>query len=156
MAIASSIHTMPNGSGPSSSSNSFLLPKNDLTMADSQLVDILLHGPNSESKIQIVNRWCKNTRRNRLSNILDVSQRHDVLLSLVNTLHQTTNTEYQYNCLTLLSELQTNIHHYDQRIYLPGKENKDSKNTKSNLVFFFFRFKRLFNVFLRHQMMCKH
>ena len=42
---------------------------------------------------------CKNSRRNRLSNILDVSQRHDVLLSLVNTLQQTTNTEYQYNCL---------------------------------------------------------
>jgi hypothetical protein len=121
MAIASSIHTMPNGSGSSSSSsNAFLLPKNDLTMADNQLIDILLHGQNSENKIQIVNRWCKNSRRNRLSNILDVSQRHDVLLSLVNTLQQTTNTEYQYNCLTLLSELQVNIHHYDQRIYLPG------------------------------------
>jgi hypothetical protein len=118
MAIASSFYTMPNGSG--SSSNSFLLPKNDLTMADSQLVDILLHGQSTESKIQVVNTWCKNSRRNRLSNILDVSQRYDVLLSLINTLQHTTHTEYQYNCLTLLSELQANIHHYDQRIYLPG------------------------------------
>ena len=89
-------------------------------MADSQLLDILLHGPSTESKIQVVNRWCKNPRRNRLSNILDVSQRHDVLLALVNTLQQTTNTEYQLNSLTLLSEIQTNIHHYDQRTYLPG------------------------------------
>ena len=119
MAIASSIHTMSNNSG-SSATNTFLLPKNDLTIADSQLIDVLLHGANNENKIQVVNRWCKNSRRNRFSNILDVSQRHDVLLSLVNTLQQTTNTEYQYNCLTLLCEIQVNIHHYDQRIYLPG------------------------------------
>jgi thiamine biosynthesis protein ThiC len=118
MAIASSLHTMPNSSG--SATNTFLLPKNDINMADSQLIDIILHGQNNENKIQIVNRWCKNSRRNRFSNILDVSQRHDVLLSLVNTLQQTTNTEYQYNCLTLLSELQSNIHHYDQQTYLPG------------------------------------
>lgn len=117
MALTSSIHTMPNNTN---TSNSFLLPKNDLTMADSQLIDILLHGQNSDIKIQIVNHWCKNTRRNRLSNIIDVSQRHDILLSLINTLQQTTNTEYQYNCLTLLSEIQANIHHYDQRTYLPG------------------------------------
>jgi len=121
MALASSLHTMSTGSGSSSSSsNTFLLPKNDLTIADSQFIDILLHGQTNESKIQIVNRWCKNSRRNRLSTILDVSQRHDVLLSLVNTLHQTTNTEYQYNCLTLLSEIQANIYQYDQRLYLPG------------------------------------
>jgi len=119
MAIASSLHTMPKGSG-SSSSNPYILPKNDLTMADNQLIDILLHSQNNENKIQIVNHWCNNSRRNRLSNILDVSQRHDVLLSLVNTLQQTTNMEYQYNCLTLLSEIQGTIHHYDQRIYLPG------------------------------------
>ncbi|CAF1150733.1 unnamed protein product [Rotaria sordida] len=112
---------MSNGSGSSSSTNPFLLPKNDLTMVDSQLVDILLHGhQNNENKIQIVNRWCKNSRHNRLLNILDVSQRYDILLSLVNTLQQTTNTEYQYNCLKFLTELQTNIHHYDQRIYLPA------------------------------------
>ena len=128
MAIASSIHTMPHNSGTSSSSNTFLLPKNDLTMVDSQLIDVLLHGQNSENKIQIVNRWCKNPRRSRLSNILDVSQRHDVLLSLVNTLQQTTNTEYQYNCLTLLSELQANIPHYHQRIYLPGEFLSSIKN----------------------------
>ena len=119
MALAPSLHTMSNASG-SSSSNAFLLPKTDLTIGDSQLIDILLHGQNNEHKIQTINRWCKNSRRNRLSTILDVSQRHDVLLSLVNILQQTTNTEYQYNCLTLLSELQANIHHYDQRIYLPG------------------------------------
>ncbi|CAF0896649.1 unnamed protein product [Rotaria sordida] len=119
MALTSSFHTMSTGSG-SSSSNTFLLPKTDISVADNQLIDILLNGQNNEHKIQIVNRWCKNSRRNRLSTILDVSQRHDVLSSLVNTLQQTTNTEYQYNCLTLLSELQTNIHHYDQRIYLPA------------------------------------
>lgn len=119
MAIASSLHTMPKSSG-SSSSNPYILPKNDLTMADSQLIDILLHGQNNENKIQIVNHWCNNSRRNRLSNIVDVSQRYDMLLSLINTLHQTTNIEYQYNCLTLLSEIQVTIHHYDQRIYLPG------------------------------------
>ena len=119
MALTSSIHTMPNNTN---TSNSFLLPKNDLTMADSQLIDILLHRQNPDIKIQIVNHWCKNTRRNRLSSIVDVSQRHDVLLSLVNTLQQTTNTEYQYNCLTLLSEIQANIHHYDQRTYLPGSK----------------------------------
>ena len=83
MAIASSLHTMSTGSG-SSSTNTFLLPKTDLTISDSQLIDILLHGQNNEVKIQTVNRWCKNSRRNRLSTILDVSQRHDVLLSLVN------------------------------------------------------------------------
>ena len=119
MALTSSFHTMPKGSS-SSSSNTFLLPKTDTIIADSQLIDILLHDQNNEHKIQIVNRWCKNSRRNRLSTILDISQRYDVLLSLVNTLEQTTNTEYQYNCLTLLSEIQANIHHYDQRIYLPG------------------------------------
>ena len=119
MTIASSLQTMSNGSG-SSSSNPFLLPKSDLTMIDSQLIDVLLHDQNNENKIQTVNRWCKNSRANRLTNIIDISQRYDVLLSLVNTLQQTTNTEYQYNCLTLLSELQANIHHYDQRIYLPG------------------------------------
>jgi hypothetical protein len=121
MALASSLHTMSTGSGSSSSSsNTFLLPKNDLTISDSQLIDSLLNDQNNEHKIQTVNRWCKNPRRNRLSTILDVSQRHDVLLSLVNTLHQTTNTEYQYNCLTLLSEIQANIYQYDQRLYLPG------------------------------------
>ena len=119
MTIASSTRTKPHAPG-SSSSNSFLLPKNDLTMADSQLIDILLHDQNNENKIQIVNRWCKTSPRNRLSNILDVSQRYNALLSLVTTLQQTTNTEYQYNCLTLLSEIQANIHHYDQRVYLPG------------------------------------
>lgn len=119
MALTSSFHTMATGSS-SSTSNTFLLPKNDITIADSQLIDILLHGPSNEHKIQIVNRWCKNSRRNRLSTILDVSQRHEVLISLVNTLQQTANTEFQYNCLTLLSELQGNIHQYDQRIYLPG------------------------------------
>ncbi|CAF4631781.1 unnamed protein product [Rotaria sp. Silwood1] len=119
MALTSSFHTTSTGSG-SSSSNTFLLPKTDISIADNQLIDILLHGQNNEHKIQIVNRWCKNSRRNRLSTILDVSQRHDVLSSLVDTLQQTTNIEYQYNCLTLLSELQTNIHQYDQRIYLPA------------------------------------
>lgn len=119
MTIASSLHTMSNGSG-SSSTNPFLLPKNDLTAVDSQLIDVLLHSQNNETKIQVVNRWCKNSRHNRLLNIIDVSQRYDILLSLVNTLQQTTNTEYQYNCLTLLTELQNNIHHYDQRLYLPG------------------------------------
>ena len=114
MALTSSLHTM------STSSNSFLLPKTDLIITDTQLIEILLHDQNLEHKIQIVNRWCKNSRRNRFSSILDVSQRHDVLLALVNTLQQTTNIEYQFNCLTLLSELQTNIHHYDQRIYLPA------------------------------------
>jgi len=120
MALTSSLHTMSNASNSSSSSNTFLVTKTDLTITDSQLIDILLHDQNHEYKIQTVNRWCKNSRRNRLLTILDVSQRHDVLLSLVNTLQQTTNTEYQYNCLTLLSELQINIDHYDQRIYLPG------------------------------------
>ncbi|CAF2523464.1 unnamed protein product [Rotaria sp. Silwood2] len=110
---------MSNSSG-SSSTNPFLLPKNDLTMADSQLIDVLLHGQNNDNKIQIFNRWCKNSRHNRLLNIVDVSQRHDILLSFVNTLQQTTNTEYQYNCLKFLSELQANIHHYDQRMYLPA------------------------------------
>lgn len=119
MTIASSLHTMSNGSG--SSSNPFILPKNDLTMTDNQLIDVLLHGQNYESKIQIVNRWCKTSRPNRLPTIVDFSQRYDILLSLVNTLQQTTNTEYQYNCLTLLFELQTNIQHYDQRMYLPGE-----------------------------------
>ncbi|CAF3644622.1 unnamed protein product [Adineta steineri] len=119
MAVASSIHTMPKGSGGSPSSNPYILPKNDLTMADSQLIDILLHGQNTENKIQIVNHWCKNPRRNRLSNILDASQRHDVFLALANTLQQTTNLEYLFNCLTLLSDLQITIHHYDQRTYLP-------------------------------------
>ncbi|CAF4271311.1 unnamed protein product [Rotaria socialis] len=119
MTIASSLHTMSNGSG-SSTTNPFLLPKNDLTMGDSQLIDVLLHGQNNDNKIQAVNRWCKNSRHNRLSTIIDVAQRYDILLSLVNTLQQTTNTEYQYNCLTFLSELQTNIHHYDQQHYLPA------------------------------------
>jgi hypothetical protein len=98
MALASSLHTMSTASGSSSSSNTFLLPKTDLTISDSQLIDILLHNQNTEHKIQAVNRWCKNVRRNRLSSILDVSQRHDVLLSLVNTLQQTSNIEYQHNC----------------------------------------------------------
>ena len=101
MALTSSFHTMSNGSG-SSSSNTFLLPKADTTITDSQLIDILLHDQNNEHKIQIVNRWCKNSRRNRLSTILDVSQRHDVLLSLVNTLQQSTNTEYQYNFFNII------------------------------------------------------
>lgn len=96
------------------------MPKANLSMGDNQVIDTLLHGQTHESKIQMVNHWCKNTRRNRLSAILDVSQRHDVLLSLVKTLQQTTNTEYQYNCLTLLSEIQGNISHYDQEMYLPG------------------------------------
>mgnify|MGYP006983739492 FL=1 len=96
MALTSSLHTM------STSSNSFLLPKTDLIITDTQLIEILLHDQNLEHKIQIVNRWCKNSRRNRFSSILDVSQRHDVLLALVNTLQQTTNIEYQFNCLTLM------------------------------------------------------
>lgn len=121
MIAASSItHKMSNGSTNPSSSTAFLLPKNDLTMADSQLIDVLLHGQTSENKIQAVNRWCKNPRRNRLVNIIDIAQRHNVLLSLVNTLQQTTNTEYQLNCLTLITEIQSNIQHYDQRTYLPG------------------------------------
>ena len=116
MALTSSLHTMSTGS------NVYHLTKTDLNIGDSQLIDVLLHEPNPEQKIQHVNRWCKNPRRNRFSSILDVSQRHDVLLSLVNVLQQTNNTEYQFNCLTLLSELQPNIHHYDQRIYLPGSD----------------------------------
>ncbi|CAF0741521.1 unnamed protein product [Adineta steineri] len=120
MALASSLHRMSTSSGSSSSSNTFLLPTTDLIISDNQLIDILLNDQNTEYKIQTVNRWCKNTRRNRLSTILDVSQRHDVLLSLINILQQTTNLEYQYNCLTLLSEIHINIHHYDQRIYLPA------------------------------------
>jgi len=140
MALTSSLHTMSTGSNSSSSSNTFLLTKPDLIITDSQLIDILLHDQNNEHKIQTVNRWCKNSRRNRLSTILDVSQRHDVLLSLVNTLQQTTNAEYQYNCLTLLSELQTNIHHYDQRIYLPGSlksiETYEKKNKKTKINIF--------------------
>ncbi|CAF3568864.1 unnamed protein product [Rotaria socialis] len=119
MALTSSFHTMSNGSG-SSSSNPFLLPKADITVADSQLIDILLHDPSNDHKIQIVNRWCKNSRRNRLSTILDVAQKREVLSSLANTLQQTSHIEYQQNCLTLLSELQTNLYQYDQRIYLPG------------------------------------
>ncbi len=118
MALTSSLHTM--STGTNTTSNAFLLTKPDLIIPDSQLIDILLNDQNHEHKIQTVNRWCKNSRRNRLSTILDVSQRHEVLLSLVNTLQQTTNIEYQQNCLTLLSELQTTFHHYDQRIYLPG------------------------------------
>ncbi|UJR15557.1 hypothetical protein I4U23_002496 [Adineta vaga] len=118
MALTSSLHTMTKSSS-SSSSNPYILPKHDLTMADSQLIDILLHGQNNENKFQIVNHWCNNNRRNRLGNILDASQRYEVLIALITTLQQTTNTEYQYNCLTLLSELQTTIHHYDQRTYLP-------------------------------------
>ncbi|CAF2687738.1 unnamed protein product [Rotaria sp. Silwood2] len=118
---------MSNSSG-SSSTNPFLLPKNDLTMADSQLIDVLLHGQNNDNKIQIFNRWCKNSRHNRLLNIVDVSQRHDILLSFVNTLQQTTNTEYQYNCLKFLSELQANIHHYDQRMYLPANKFRSNYN----------------------------
>lgn len=130
MIAASSItHKMPNGS---TNSTSFLLPKNDLTMADSQLIDILLHGQTSETKIQAVNRWCKNSRRNRLVNIIDVSQRHTILLSLVNTLQQTTNTEFQLNSLTLISEIQSSIQHYDQRTYLPGQWRS------STLMFIFF------------------
>ena len=135
MALASSLHTMSNGSG-SSPSNAFLLSKNDLTIADSQFIDILLHGQNTEQKIQTVNRWCKNSRRNRLSSILDVSQRHDVLLSLATTLEQSNSIEFQYNCLTLLSELQANIHQYDQRIYLPGKVSRlESQVTRVRHLF---------------------
>jgi len=136
MALTSSLHTMSTGSNSSSSSNTFLLSKTDLIIADSQLIDILLHDQNNEHKIQTVNRWCKNSRRNRLSTILDVSQRHDIVLSLINTLEQTTNTEYQYNCLTLLSELQINIDHYDQRIYLPGSLKKFLRKKKQiNILF---------------------
>jgi hypothetical protein len=127
MALTSSLHTMSNGSN---SSNTYILTKTDLTIADSQLIDILLHDQNHEQKIQAVNRWCKNSRRNRLSSIIDVSQRHDILLSLINTLQQTTNTEYQLNCLTLFSELQANIHHYDQRSYLPGLLKKKRERRK--------------------------
>ncbi|CAF0871745.1 unnamed protein product [Adineta ricciae] len=118
MALTSSLHTMTKNS-TSPAANPYILPKHDLTMADSQLIDILLHGQNNENKFQVVNHWCKNTRRNRLTNILDVSQRYDVLIALITSLQQTTNSEYQYNCLALLSELQTTIHHYDQRTYLP-------------------------------------
>lgn len=103
------------------SSNGYLLSKNDSTIGDSQFIETLLHGQNSEQKFQAVNRWCKNPRRNRLSTILDVSQRYDVLASLATLLQQATSSEYQYNCLMLLSELHSHIHHYDQRIYLPGK-----------------------------------
>ena len=119
---------MSSGSN-SSPANAFLLSKTELTIADSQFIDILLHGQTTEQKIQTVNRWCKNSRRNRLSSILDVTQRHDVLLSLATTLQQSNTTEFQYNCLTLLSELQGNIHHYDQRIYLPGKMIKEIIST---------------------------
>ena len=127
MAIASSsfARSMPTSSTSTSSTsnmNSFLLPKTNLTMTDAQLIDVLLHGTSIENKIQIVNHWCQNNRRNRFSTIIDVSQRFDVLQNLAHTLQQTTNTEYQYNCLTLLSELQGNISHYDQQIYVPGKE----------------------------------
>lgn len=104
----------------STGSNAYLLTKMDLNIGDNQLIDILLHQTDYEYRIQVVNRWCKNPRRNRLPSILDVSQRYDVLVSLVNTLQQTSNTEYQLNCLTLVGELQPNIQHYDQRIYLPG------------------------------------
>ena len=135
MALASSLHTMSTGTN-SSPANAFLLSKTELTIADSQFVDILLHGQTTEQKIQTVNRWCKNSRRNRLSSILDVSQRHDVLLSLATTLEQSNTTEFQYNCLTLLSELQGNIHHYDQRIYLPGKMIKGTISTSFVRSFF--------------------
>lgn len=114
MALTSSLQTM------STSNNTYHLTKTDLIVPDNQLIDILLHDQNFEHKIQTVNRWCKNSRRNRLSTILDVSQRYNILLSLIDILQQTTNTEYQYNCLTLLSELQINIDNFDQRIYLPG------------------------------------
>ena len=120
MALASSLHTMSTGSN-SASSTAYLLPKNDLILADNQVIDIILHGQNVEQKIQAVNRWCKNPRRNRLSTILDVSQRYDVLLSLTAILKQTNNADFQFNCLTLLSELQSNIQNYDQRLYLSGQ-----------------------------------
>jgi hypothetical protein len=143
MALTSSLHTMSNASNSSSSSNTFLLTKTDIIITDSQLIDVLLHDQNHEHKIQTVNRWCKNSRRNRLSTILDVSQRHDVVLSLINTLEQTTNTEYQYNCLTLLSELQINIDHYDQRIYLPGSL-KISENKKNQYLIFYSNYSMFF------------
>ena len=91
-------------------------------MADSQLIDILLHGPTAEGKIQTVNQWCQNSRRRRrLSTIVDSSQKYEIALSLVEALQKTTNTESQYNCLTLLSELQEHLSHHDQRFYLPGE-----------------------------------
>jgi hypothetical protein len=124
MALASSLPRMSTGSGSSSSSSSassFLLHKTDPTISDGQFLDILLADHhNNENKTQAVNRWCKNTRRNRLSTILDVSQRHTALLSLISILQQTTNPEYHYNCLTLLLEIQANIYHHDQHTYLPG------------------------------------
>lgn len=128
MAIASTFaRSMPtttsssSGSASASNMNSFLLPKPNLTKNDAQLLDVLLHDTLLDNKIQMVNHWCQNNRRNRLSSIIDVSQRFDVLQNLVNTLQQTTNHEFQYNCLTLLSELQGSISHYDQQIYVPGK-----------------------------------
>lgn len=119
MAIASSLHTT-SANTKTMSSNAFLVSKNELAISDGQFIEILLHGQNSEQKSQAVIRWCKNPRHNRLSSILDVSQRYEVLLSLINTLQQTNNTEFQYHCLTLLAELHSQIYHYDQRIYLPG------------------------------------
>ena len=120
MAVASSRHTT-SANTHTMSSNAYIASNSELTIGDSQFIDILLHGQNPEQKSQAVIRWCKNSRRNRISTILDVTQKFEVLVSLSNTLRQTNNTEFQYNCLTLLSELQSNIHHYDQRIYLPGQ-----------------------------------
>ena len=120
MAVASSRSTTSANTN-TMSSNAYMATKTELTMGDSQFIDILLHGQTAEQKSQAVIRWCKNPRRNRLSTILDVSQRYEVLVSLSNTLQQTSNTEFQYHCLTLVSELQSHIHHYDQRIYLPGQ-----------------------------------
>lgn len=114
MALTSSLHTM------SSSTNSYLLQKANMNTSDNQMVDILLHGQTIDIQMQIVNRWCKSPRRPRLNSIVDVSQRYDVLLSLINILQHTSSTEYQFNFLTLISELQGNISHYDQEIYVPG------------------------------------
>ena len=122
MALVPSLPRMTTGSGSSASSSSstFLLHKTDITISDSQFIDILLDDTNHEHKIQAVNRWCKNARRNRLSTILDATQRHNILSSLINTLQQTSSAEYLYNCLTLILEIQANIYHYDQRTFLPG------------------------------------
>jgi hypothetical protein len=103
------------------------MPTMNRTDADSHFIDVLLHDHNHENKIHTVNRWCEDVRRRRrLSTIVDVSQRYDLLASLISTLQQTTNIDYQYNCLMLLSELHGHISHYKQDVYLPGKQHVSS------------------------------
>ena len=108
----------------------------DPNVADSQLIDILLHGPTAEGKIQTVNQWCQNSRRRRrrLSTIVDSSQKYEIALALVGALEKTTNAESQYNCLTLLSELQEHLSHHDQRLYLPGEFTRLPKRERGNEI----------------------